>query len=126
MIRIVDDTLKMFIEYLEKKYPTEEEVRVSVLWGYDTCCDDDTGGSGFAVYVPPLRAIMIPSDIPEVILQTQDEELKRDFAIHNFSHEYRHFLQDINGEEFDEQQADDFADKTVKDFWKEYGVDLVE
>ena len=85
LIRIVDDTLKMFIEYLEKEYPTEEEVRVSVLWGYDACCDDDTGGSGFAVYVAPLRAIMIPSDIPEVILQTQDEELKRDFAIHNFA-----------------------------------------
>jgi hypothetical protein len=125
MIRVVDDTLKRFMEYLEKEYPTEEEVRVSVLWGYDACCDDDTGGSGFAVYIPPLRAIMIPSDIPEVSLQTQDKELERDFAIHNFAHEYRHFLQDINGEEFDEQVVDDFADKVVKDFWLNLGGSAV-
>ena len=119
MFTIIDVTLKRFIEYLEKEYPTKEEVRVSVLWGYDACCDDDTGGSGFAVYVPQLRAIMIPSEIPEAILQEQDEELKRDFVIHNFAHEYRHFLQDINSEEFDEQVADDFADKVVKDFWEQ-------
>lgn len=51
----------------------------------------------------------------------KDEELKRDFVIHNFAHEYRHFLQDINGEEFDEQVSDDFADKVVKDFWADLG-----
>lgn len=126
MIIIVDDTLKRFIEYLEKEYPMQDEVRVSILWGYDSCCDDETGGSGFAVYIPPLRTILIPSDIPEVILQEQDEELKRDFVIHNFAHEYCHFLQDMRGEEFNEQEADDFADNTVKKFWLKHGVEVKE
>lgn len=90
--------------------------------GYDSVASNDTGSVGFAVYLPTMRMMIIPTEIPESIKELNDHELIKNFIIHNLAHEYAHFLQDIGElEGFDNQEkieqiADNFADKAVADF----------
>ena len=122
MIQILDKRTLRFIEFLNTKYPTSETVKLSVLNGYDALTSGETEDSGFAVYIPPMRTIMLPTEVPENVVALGDEALTRNFVIHNLAHEYAHFLQDIgllegfNDETIIEKVADDFADKAVAEF----------
>lgn len=122
MIQILDERTLRFIELLNTKYPTSETVKLSVLNGYDALTSGETEDSGFAVYIPPMRTIMLPTEVPENVVALGDEALTRNFVIHNLAHEYAHFLQDIgllegfNDETIIEKVADDFADKAVAEF----------
>ncbi len=122
MIQILDERTLRFIEFLNTKYPTPETVKLSVLNGYDALTSGETEDSGFAVYIPPMRTIMLPTEVPENVVALGDEALTRNFVIHNLAHEYAHFLQDIgllegfNDETIIEKVADDFADKAVAEF----------
>ncbi len=122
MIQILDERTLRFIEFLNTKYPTSETVKLSVLNGYDALTSGETEDSGFAVYIPPMRTIMLPTEVPENVVALGDEALTRNFVIHNLAHEYAHFLQDIgllegfNDETIIEKVADDFADKAVAEF----------
>ena len=108
MIRILNDFELNFIEFLNDKQFTDEEVKLSILHNYD--CVDREYGSGFAVYIPKLKTIMLPTEIPDEVKDMKE------FVIHNLAHEYKHFLQDVNGEEFDEDEADKFADEVVSEY----------
>lgn len=108
MIRILNDFEYNFIKFLNDKHFTNEEVKLSILHNYD--CVDSEYGSGFAVYIPELKTIMLPTEIPDEV------EDFTDFIIHNLAHEYKHFLQDVNGAEFDEDEADKFADEIVSEY----------
>ena len=122
MIQILDERTLRFIEFLNTKCPTSETVKLSVLNGYDALTSGETEDSGFAVYIPPMRTIMLPTEVPENVVALGDEALTRNFVIHNLAHEYAHFLQDIgllegfNDETIIEKVADDFADKAVAEF----------
>ena len=122
MIQILDERTLRFIEFLNTKYPTPETVKLSVLNGYDALTSDETEDSGFAVYIPPMRTIMLPTEVSEHVVALGDEELARNFVIHNLAHEYAHFLQDVgllegfDDETIIEKVADDFADKAVAEF----------
>ena len=122
MIQILDERTLRFIEFLNTKYPASETVKLSVLNGYDALTSGETEDSGFAVYIPPMRTIMLPTEVPENVVALGDEALTRNFVIHNLAHEYAHFLQDIgllegfNDETIIEKVADDFADKAVAEF----------
>lgn len=108
MIRILNDFELNFIKFLNDKHFTDQEVKLSILHNYD--CVDSEDGSGFAVYIPELKTIMLPTEIPDEVDDFTD------FIIHNLAHEYKHFLQDVNGEEFDEDAADKFADEIVSEY----------
>ena len=95
MIQILDERTLRFIEFLNTKYPTSETVKLSVLNGYDALTSGETEDSGFAVYIPPMRTIMLPTEVSEHVVALGDEALTRNFVIHNLAHEYAHFLQDI-------------------------------
>lgn len=122
MIQILDERTLRFIEFLNTKYPTKEAVKLSVLNGYDALTSDETDDGGFAVYIPSMRTIMLPTEVPEDVVALGDEELTRNFVIHNLAHEYGHFLQDIgllddfDDESIIEKVADEFADKAVAEF----------
>ena len=122
MIQILDERTLRFIEFLNTKYPTKEAVKLSVLNGYDALTSDETDDGGFAVYIPSMRTIMLPTEVPEDVVALGDEELTRNFVIHNLAHEYGHFLQDIglldgfDDETIIEKVADEFADKAVAEF----------
>ena len=125
MIQILDDRTQKFVKFLNNNYGAEETVKLSVLNGYDALSSDETGAEGFAVYIPSMQTIMLPTEIPEYVKELNDEELTRTFVIHNLAHEYAHFLQHIGKlEGFDDENiiekvADDFADKVVAEFEKE-------
>lgn len=125
MIRILDERTLRFLNFLNRKYGAGEEVKLSVLNGYDAVSSDNTGSEGFAVYVPPMKTIMLPTEVPENVKELGDEELEKNFVIHNLAHEYGHFLQDIgvldgfNDENRIETIADEFADKAVAEFTAE-------
>lgn len=108
MIRILNDFEYNFIKFLNDKNFIDQEVKLSILHNYD--CVDSDNGSGFAVYIPGLKTIMLPTEVPEEVKDMKE------FVIHNLAHEYKHFLQDVNGEEFDEDEADKFADEIVSEY----------
>lgn len=122
MIQILDERTLRFIEFLNFKYPASEIVKLSVLNGYDALTSDETEDSGFAVYIPPMKTIMLPTEVPENIVALGDEDLTRNFVIHNLAHEYGHFLQDVgllegfDDETIIEKVADEFADKAIAEF----------
>ena len=122
MIQILDERTLRFIEFLNTKYPASETVKLSVLNGYDALTSDETEDSGLAVYVPPMKTIMLPTEVPENIVALGDEDLTRNFVIHNLAHEYGHFLQDVgllegfDDETIIEKVADEFADKAIAEF----------
>lgn len=108
MIKILNKFELDFIKFLNNKHFTEQEVKLSILHNYD--CVDSEDGSGFAVYIPELKTIMLPTETPKEVADYKE------FVIHNLAHEYKHFLQDVNGEEFSEQEADKFADEIVSEY----------
>lgn len=124
MIQILDQRTQKFVEFLNENYGADEIVKLSVLNGYDSVQSDGTGADGFAVYIPPMKTILIPTEVPDNIKELNDDELTKNFVIHNLAHEYAHFLQDIgkldgfDDENVIEKVADDFADKVIPEFEK--------
>lgn len=124
MIQILDNRTQKFVDFLNANYGADEVVTLSALNGYDAISSEESGAEGFAVYMPPMRTIMLPMEVPKNIKELNDKELTNNFIIHNLAHEYAHFLQDIGKlEGFDdeniiEQVADNFADKAVAEFEK--------
>lgn len=109
MIKILNDFELNFVDFLNKKHFTDEVVRLSILHNYESVGKKD-GESGFAVYMPELKTIILPTKTPDEVADYEE------FVIHNLAHEYKHFLQDVNGAEFDEEEADQFADDVVKEY----------
>lgn len=123
MIKILDKKTQMFLDYLQKTYPLKEEVKMIPLWGWDAVQSNDSNQTGFAVYDAVNKIIMLPMEIPEVILETKDQELIETFIIHNLAHEYKHALQHEGGLEYTpelEKEADNFADEVVFEFIKNF------
>lgn len=111
MIRILNDFELNFINFLNKKHFTDQEVKLSILHNYESVGGDDEN-VGFAMYVSELKTIMLPTEVPEEVKDMKE------FVIHNLAHEYKHFLQDVNMEEFDEDEADTFADEIVSEYMR--------
>lgn len=104
MIKINNDITDEVIKHLQKNYPLKESVYVKVIAGYDTVASPD-GRIGFGVYEKKTRTIYIPGELPK------DEYA----AITTLAHEYKHFMQHMNKERFDEQEADKFGEKIYKE-----------
>ncbi len=126
MLTIADKRVIAFIDFLNKEYPIKGNVKLTCLHGYDAVMDDETNGQGFAVYLPEQKLILLPMEIPEIAKEVKDEELERNFVIHNLAHEYCHAIQDERGD-FDkygldklDNYADKFADMAVEKFNLEY------
>lgn len=120
MITILSERELRFIDFLNKNYPCNADIRLSVLQGYDTVLDFESGNGGFSVFLPHENIIMIPTIVPEEVKRMNNNELTRDFGIHNLAHEYAHALQFNGARECEksklEENADAFADKVVEEF----------
>ena len=108
MIKILNEEISRVISYLNLKYPTDKDVFLHICEGYDTIETPD--GMGFGVFVKPesseqVPAIYIAGDMPNDDFQ----------IIETLAHEYKHFMQYCNGEEFSEEQAENLAKEVVKD-----------
>ena len=69
MIKVLDEKTEKFVAFLNEKYPLKGEVKLFAMWGYDAVMSDESGNSGFAVYLPTEKTIMLPLEIPEDILE---------------------------------------------------------
>jgi hypothetical protein len=114
MIKILNKFELDFIEFLNDKHFTDQEVKLSILHNYD--CVGGKDDTGFAVYIPHFKTIMLPTEVPAEIGECANMEDIKVFIISNLAHEYKHFLQDVNGEEFDEDEANKFADEVVEEY----------
>lgn len=112
MIIFSNDTLHKTIIHLEKNYPTNEKVYLHIAEGFDSIEGPD-GQMGFGCYVPADKTIYLAGEMPE-------EVPEKDTAIlETLAHEYKHFLQDCEEKPFDEEEAENFAQKVIKDMERE-------
>ncbi|MBD5547539.1 MAG: hypothetical protein HDQ97_09085 [Lachnospiraceae bacterium] len=88
--------------YLIDNYPQDKRAIVHVVEGYDTIETPD--GIGFGVFVPETLEIFIAGDMPG-----GEESL-----IKTLAHEYKHFMQYCEGEPFNEEEAEEFAEEIYK------------
>lgn len=106
MIRLSNKTISNTIAYLNDMYPSEQEVIIHICEGYD--CVEINGQVGFGVsHVPDSEneqfEIWIAGDMPD------------DLLITTIAHEFKHFLQYCNSQEFDEDEAEKFANKIFQE-----------
>ena len=106
MILLSNKTITNVIEYLNDQYPTDREVYMHICEGYD--CIDVDNQVGFGVSKVPTSAeenfeIWIAGDLSDECLIT------------TIAHEFAHFIQYIHGEPFDEDEAEEFANKVLED-----------
>ena len=99
MIKFSNKTIK----HLNDNYPIKEDVYIKIAEGFDVVEDPKTGERGFGAFDTEHKVIFVASLMGK-------EELIRTIA-----HEYKHAMQLFNNEEFDEDEAEKFADKVLKE-----------
>ena len=92
--------VKIFIKWLTNG---SDEVNIEVKFDYD-CVQSPDGVIAFGVYIPEEKQIYVAGATP------------LDWIYQNVAHEYCHYLQDINGKSFDEDEANSYAEKKVEEF----------
>ena len=110
MIKFANDYIQSFIDYLNGKYATNEDVQLFIVPPFFACDTvDDLGG----FYEENSNTI--------VVLYNPEWEGRDDVDLQIMgviAHEYRHYLAEKNGEEQNEQKCDDFAYKVIEEFTK--------
>lgn len=106
MIKIVNQDIDKAIQYLNENYHMDKEVFLHICEGYYTI--ETPIGMGFGLFVAPksedeIPVIYIAGDMPNDDFQ----------IVETLAHEYRHFMQWCNREEFSEEQAEEFGRKVV-------------
>lgn len=116
MIHIIPEWLQEVVAWLNKKFPNDEDVSLTVLYGYDSVCVKPEGKTGFAVYDTKTKSVYLAD--PEAIERNQNltGEESRITTIHSLLHEYRHHQQNIGGLPFGEKEAEDFARAMYKEY----------
>lgn len=107
MLEIVSSNFLKASNYLSDNYPQNKKVIVHVAEGYDTIKTPE--GFGFGVFVPEKLEIFIAGDMPG-----GEESL-----IKTLAHEYKHFMQYCEGKPFNEEEAEEFAEKIYKKITQE-------
>lgn len=111
MIIFHDDCIHKIMRYLNKNYPRVNKVYLCILEGYDSV-EGPTGEKGFAVFDTITNRIYVPSEVPEELKDESNEIL-----VSSIAHEYMRFLQKCDGKPYDEDEAEQFAEKVSKEFF---------
>lgn len=114
MIKItteIPDWLHTVVDFLNEEFKEDEYVTVSILYGYDSICSSEDD-CGFAVYNTETKHIYLadPYVIKETFEDITEEDMK-ETTIYNLLHEYRHHQQNIYKWDFDEDDAEYFAEQ---------------
>lgn len=102
MIHIHSKTTSNVIAYLNDIYPIDKEVYIHICEGYDTI--EVNGQVGFGVS-------RIPENANENFEIWVAGDMDSEMLITTIAHEFKHFLQYCNGQEFNEDDAENFANK---------------
>ena len=116
MINVIPNWIQDAIDFINQEFPEDEDVNVSILYGFD-CVGIDEDNCGFAAYNVEAKAMMIAdyNEIKKSLRELSCSDIKRETII-NLFHEYRHHQQNIYGWDFSEEDAEDFANHMYKDF----------
>ena len=121
MIRsAIDEELQSFIDFLNRRYPTERDAVVAVLPGYYRIIlrnreTDEDIGAGWACYDANEGVLWIPGEIPDDIEELTEED-KRRWRFESVAHEFVHHLQFCEGRPFDEDEAEQRAREIVEEY----------
>jgi len=125
MIKLTDSDTLGFIAFLSIKYPTPNDVYLTVLHGCD-CTEAEDGTKGFAVYSPKFTnqigkdIIMLPGEYPD-----EGDIFDRTTVLESLAHEYCHHMQNCEGVLIEEnsnkieRDAEKFAKKAVFEYLNE-------
>ena len=98
---------------MSKEGKNKDELIIHVMHGYDTL-KAPTGEDCFGCYINGEYEIYVADNIPT------------DQLFHTIAHEYMHYLQDIDGKEFDEEEADAFGWSVFTPCYQQGQKDLAE
>ena len=106
MIRLSNKIISNTIAYLNDMHPTEQDVFIHICEGYD--CVEVNNQVGFGVsHIPDCDnenyEIWVAGDLPD------------EYLITTIAHEFAHFLQYCHGEPFNEEEAEEFANKILEE-----------
>lgn len=104
MIKIINDDINDFLRFLDENYPIEQNVYIHICEGFDTIQEPNTENVAFGMFGNNNDHIYVAGNIPkEQILKT-------------IAHEFKHFVQKYSNQEYNESDAENFADKIYKEF----------
>ena len=112
MIKILDDYVLNFIEFLNNKHFTDKEAKLSIVHDY-VGFKTQNGEKCYAMYIKEKHMIFVATKAPEHLKDFKD------FIIFNLAHEYKHFLQEVNNEKVigdKEEDANEFAKKICHEY----------
>ena len=109
MIRISNRIIDKTIRYLELNFPIDDDIYIRIAEGFEVVEDPKTGEKGFGAFHTDYKVICIASMMDAEGLVT------------TLAHEYRHAMQQFEGKEFDETDAEEFANMVLEDM-KEKGL----
>ena len=104
MIIYNNERVHRTIQHLNNNYNREQTVCIHIHED-STCVESPDGEMGFAVFDTEKQSIHVAADIP-------DAEINVPAMI---AHEYMHFLQWCDGREYDEEEADRFAEQVMEE-----------
>ena len=116
MINVIPDWLQDAIDFLNESFQYDEDVNVTILYGFD-CVGTDENNCGFAVYNTETKTIMIAdyNEVKNSLKELSWEDVKNT-TIMNLFHEYRHHQQNTYGWDLSEDDAEHFAEHMYKEF----------
>lgn len=98
---------------MRKVKRNKEELIVHIMHGYDSLKAPD-GTDCFGCYINGEYEIYVADNIPT------------DQLFHTIAHEYMHYLQDVEGREFDEEEANAFGFNVFTPCYQQGKKDLAE
>ena len=104
MIKIISENVSDFIEFLNNEYPRDELFYLHICEGHDSIQDPYTERSGFGMFSKETNHCYVAGDLEE------EQVLK------TIAHEYKHFLQKCDMIDFNEDDAEDFAENVYNKF----------
>ena len=120
MIKLIPEWLEKPIQFLNNKFPDDEDVDVSILYGFDSIGNNED--FGYAAYNTDVKCIVLadPDKIAELLEYEYGvnggKEEARVTTIQNLFHEYHHHQQNIHKENLDEYDAERFAVNMYEDY----------
>lgn len=120
MIKVIPEWLQEAIDFINQEFPEDRDVRMTVLYGYDSVGVRGEDECGFAVYNTDSESIYL-ADFTE-IRKTYDLYFNEaiEATLMNLFHEYRHHQQNIYHLDMDEEDAERFAEQMKFKFMTEY------
>lgn len=104
MIKIINDEINDFLDFLNNEYQREESFYLHICEGCDSVQDPYTEKLAFGMFNRETNHCYVAGDLEE------EQVLK------TIAHEYKHFLQKCDSLEFNEDDAEDFAEDIYKRF----------